>query len=244
MTTATNRLTPAQCHAYRRDGFVRGGPVFAADEFERIRERILHLLAGRAAGVDSERMLNPHLDEPWLLELAGRPEIVDRVAQLIGPDLTLFNTRILCKPPRVGRTVPWHQDAPYWPLDPPLVTTFWLAIDDVTKDNGALRLLPRHHRGGALEHVSVSADANVFDEAIRPDLVDESCAEFMTMQRGGCSFHDGFTPHSSGPNLTSERRCAFIARYIPTQSRLRRSERQLYGEDYPLHRVRGAPASP
>lgn len=236
-------LSAAECAAYRRDGFVRAGRIFDDRRFDLVRRRIRHRLDHLPAGIDGEKMLNWHLCDRWLLRLALRPEIIDRVIGLIGPHVALFNTRILSKPPAGGRDVPWHQDAPYWPLDPPIVTTFWLAIDDVTQANGAMRMLPGMHRQGRLEHVPVAAGAHVFDEEIRSDLVDEGQAVLLTMTAGEASFHDGFTPHSSGANRTGERRSAFIARYIPTTAALDRSRRDLYGEGYPLFWVRGAPGA-
>jgi ectoine hydroxylase-related dioxygenase (phytanoyl-CoA dioxygenase family) len=219
---------------YRRDGFAACGRIFDDESFAAIRARIEELLEG-----DTERMLNWHVRVPWLLELALRAEIVDRVAELLGPDIALFNTRILCKPPHGERDVGWHQDVPYWPLEPPVVTTFWLAVDEATEANGAMRMLPGAHRAGALEHAPATND--VFGEAIPARLIDESRAVRMTLAAGECSFHDGFVPHASPPNRTARRRCAFIARYLPTSARLDRSRRELYGHDYPLYWVRGDP---
>jgi ectoine hydroxylase-related dioxygenase (phytanoyl-CoA dioxygenase family) len=233
------RLTVAECAAYRRDGFVAGGRIFERETFALALRQIFDLLDRSDA--DPERMLNWHVRERSLLELARRPEIVDRVAQLIGPHIALFNTRILCKPAWTGSDVPWHQDAPCWPIQPAIVTTFWLAVDAATASNGALRMMPGSHRDGALEHVPVSAGANVFDEAISPRLIDESRAVLVTMRAGECGFHDGFVVHASGPNRTTKRRCAFIARYIPTRTTLDRSQRELYGSDYPLYGIRGDP---
>merc|ERR1712181_12159 len=37
-----------------------------------------------------------------------------------------------------SREVPWHQDSQYWPLTPMKEATLWIALDDVTEENGAM----------------------------------------------------------------------------------------------------------
>jgi ectoine hydroxylase-related dioxygenase (phytanoyl-CoA dioxygenase family) len=169
------------------------------------------------------------------------PKIVDAVESLIGPDIAIFTTRVLSKPAGTGRAVPWHQDADYWPLEPPEAVSFWLAIDDVDGENGAMRVLPGAHRQGMLPHIKIPRAGNVLDEAIRPEFVEEDKAVTLSMNAGECSFHDIHLPHGSEPNRSTRRRCAFIVRYIPTGSQLRRDRDPSFPEDYPLYLVRGKP---
>jgi len=37
----------------------------------------------------------------------------------------------------------WHNDQPYWP-----VMSFWVALDPVTKETGAMKFIPGSHRWG------------------------------------------------------------------------------------------------
>jgi hypothetical protein len=63
------------------------------------------------------------------------------------PALVLFHDHVLIKPPR-GEDMAWHQDFSYLPLDRPDGMTLWIAIDDVTEENGCLYYLFGTHTGG------------------------------------------------------------------------------------------------
>jgi chlorinating enzyme len=238
-----NTITLAQLETYRRDGFLRYGQLFTDKEMTEIRKEIE--LRVNSVGEDSpnKHMLNWHHHDKWLLSLAMRSEVVDLVEGLIGPDIALFNTRILSKAPDTKYAIPWHQDAIYWPLEPCAAISFWLAVDDVTEENGVMLAIPGMHRCGLLEHIKTSRDSTdndqAFDKKIHQDFVDESKAVKLTQASGECSFHDVYLPHMSLPNLSPHRRCAFIVRYIPTYVKLIRTKRQIYEESYPLYWVRG-----
>lgn len=43
--------------------------------------------------------------------------------------------------------VPWHQDAAYdWPLNPVDCASIWIALDDVTLENGAMSFIKGAHK--------------------------------------------------------------------------------------------------
>ena len=204
-----------------------------------IRTGIDQRIAALPREIRSEDMLNWHLHDSWILDLAMSTEIIALVEGLIGPDIAILTTRILSKPASTGRPVPWHQDAYYWPLEPRQAISFWLAVDEVTEENGAMRVLPGSHRAGLLEHVHIGKGANVLGEAIRPDLIEENRAVVLSLGAGESSLHDIYLPHGSPPNRSDKRRCAFIVRYIPTYAKLIRGVDPQFGEDYPLYLVKG-----
>ena len=74
------------------------------------------------------------------------------VEQVLGASPCLFQEMALLKPPRVGREKPWHQDCAFFniPLGTPVVGV-WIALDKATARNGALHVIPRSHRDGAVE---------------------------------------------------------------------------------------------
>jgi non-haem Fe2+, alpha-ketoglutarate-dependent halogenase len=43
-----------------------------------------------------------------------------------------------------------HQDATYWGLHPPRVTTAWIALSESTPENGCMRVIPGTHKGALL----------------------------------------------------------------------------------------------
>ncbi|MCA9660155.1 MAG: phytanoyl-CoA dioxygenase family protein [Myxococcales bacterium] len=98
-----------------------------------------------------------HLDDPELLDLYAHPAIVERVAQLLGPDLLLWRSQFFPKYPKMGGTG-WHQASSYLnetmrvaTLTPPDLSqlfqlTVWVAITDSTRENGCLRVVRGSHR--------------------------------------------------------------------------------------------------
>ena len=84
---------------------------------------------------------------PFFWNHATRPELLDVVENLIGPDITLYTDQMFVKAPRHGSEVPYHQDSAYWTaLEPPSLLSCWLAIDDATEENGCLHVLPGSHQ--------------------------------------------------------------------------------------------------
>src|SRR3954452_1836358 len=78
--------------------------------------------------------------------LVADHRLLDIASQFVGPDIALFASAYLCKPPGDGQPVLWHQDGSYWPLDPMEVVSLWLAIDDSVPENGCMRVIPGSHK--------------------------------------------------------------------------------------------------
>jgi len=59
--------------------------------------------------------------------------------------VNLFYDQLLVKEPgNISRT-PWHHDLPYWPVKGDGLVSFWLALDPVTHDSGALEFIKGSH---------------------------------------------------------------------------------------------------
>ena len=64
--------------------------------------------------------------------------------------------------------------------------------------------------------------------------LEDSAALAMELKRGQAEFHDSFILHSSGPNESGNRRCAWIARYVAAHVELVRGVRDVFDENYHL----------
>ena len=83
-------------------------------------------------------------------DLLTHPKIVACVKDLIGENVIGWGAHYFCKMPHDSQIVGWHQDAGYWPLSPSKTVTVWLAIDDATVENGAMRFIAGSHHLGHL----------------------------------------------------------------------------------------------
>ena len=69
-------------------------------------------------------------------------------AQLLrSPRLTLLYDQLFIKPP-LGEPTPWHHDLPYWPIEGNTVVSLWLALSEVSPENGGLEFIRGSHRWG------------------------------------------------------------------------------------------------
>jgi ectoine hydroxylase-related dioxygenase (phytanoyl-CoA dioxygenase family) len=157
-------------------------------------------------------------DDPFWVRLVSDPRLLDIAQQFIGPNIALFASHYISKPPYDGQPVLWHQDGSYWPLEPMEVVTLWLAVDDSVPENGCLRVIPGTHKMDLKEMKANTAVVNVLGSSIDDNLVDESKAVDCILKAGGVEVHHPNIIHGSNANNSPMRRCGLTIRYIPTST--------------------------
>ena len=161
--------------------------------------------------------------DPFWYRLISDRRLLDIAAVFTGPNIALFASHYICKEPRVGRAVPWHQDGGYWPLDPMEVVSLWLALSASTRANGCLKVVPGSHRTRLMEMVPTDRDEVLPLEI--PVAVDEREAIAIELEPGDVSVHHPNIVHGSDPNTSSEWRRGLTIRYIPTSTRILDAEK-------------------
>ncbi len=157
--------------------------------------------------------------DPFWVRLVSDDRLLDIAEIFVGPDIALFASHYISKPPQVGQPVLWHQDGAYWPLEPMNVVTLWLAVDESVPENGCLRVIPGSHRG-ELHGLRRRDDTdNVLGSESAAD-VDESQAVDMVLAPGDVEVHHPKIMHGSNANTSPRRRCGLTIRYIPTSTRI------------------------
>lgn len=158
-------------------------------------------------------------EDPFWQRLVSDDRLLDVAEQFVGPDIALFATHYICKPPRTGQPVLWHQDGAFWPLEPMDVTTLWLALGESDPENGCLRVIPRTH---TLELKGMK-ETDDPDAVLRSEIdaqVDEAAAVDLTLRPGDVSVHHPNIVHGSNANTSDRWRRALTIRYIPTSTRI------------------------
>lgn len=228
MNGTTVRLSDEEVARYHRHGYVVPQSYrLPNDVLAEANEAYAALLAENA-GIASDIMLGPHLSKagaqgvkgsPYWFELATRPEILDMVEQLIGRDFILWGTTIFGKPAKSGKATPWHQDGDYYPIRPLETLTIWMALDDATPENGCMRFAPGSHKARRIfSHHREDNDDLTINLVCDSEHFDEEKAENLVLEAGQISLHDVYMIHGSGPNVTDQRRAAFIVRIMPATS--------------------------
>jgi ectoine hydroxylase-related dioxygenase (phytanoyl-CoA dioxygenase family) len=212
------RLTPAEVEHYGREGYVLyNKPVLSPAKFDRLKEIFEENLA--RYGEDGLDMI--HVREPRLLEFLLDDEVLDLVEPLTGPNIGLWASHFICKPPRTGKATPWHEDSSYWNGRVSTmagICTLWLAIDEATPENGSMAVIPGSHANGFSEYEAVDKEANIFASQVKADQFDESSAVYFSLQPNECSLHEARIIHGAKANTSDKRRAGYTMRYFPTTS--------------------------
>lgn len=158
--------------------------------------------------------------DPFWIRLISDDRLLDVAEQFIGPNIALFASHYISKPPFDGQPVLWHQDGSYWPLDPMKVVTLWLAVDDSTAENGCMRVIPRTQHSDLKEMKQRTDVVNVLSSGMDDSLVEESLAADIILNKGDVSVHHPNLIHGSRANHSPKRRAGLTIRYIPTSTRI------------------------
>ncbi len=159
-------------------------------------------------------------DDPFWVRLISDERLLDVAELFVGPNLALFASHYISKPPYDGQPVLWHQDGSFWPLDPMEVVTLWLAVDDSTPENGCMRVIPTTHRMDLQGMQPLTEVANVLNRGLDPATVDESRAVDVVLKAGDVSVHHPNIVHGSNANNSPRRRAGLTIRYIPASTRI------------------------
>jgi len=219
MITASAQHTELQ-RRYDSHGYVVARQVIDPDLVAEGRAHVDWLMR-RNPGLRPENLGHTLLgQDPFWVRLISDDRLLDVAQEFIGPDIALFASHYIAKPPRDGQPVLWHQDGSYWPLDPMRVVTLWLALDDSDAENGCLRVIPRSHTGSLHEMKPRQEVANVLGSGMDDHLVDEALAQDVILKAGDVSIHHPNIIHGSNANLSERWRRGLTIRYIPTSTRI------------------------
>ncbi|MAE64528.1 MAG: hypothetical protein CMJ18_09690, partial [Phycisphaeraceae bacterium] len=152
---------------FTEDGYALLGRVLSDEGLAEARRQMDRMLDALHPSLQADEYYSAHQQEPWLLDLCCAPPLADVLEQAIGPDIVLWSTHLICKRPRTGRAIPWHQDGTYWNLAGRFAS-IWLALDDLDDENGTMYVLPKHHR--EIMPRRPTGD-DFFDEEIEPSAL-------------------------------------------------------------------------
>ena len=139
-----------------------------------------------------------------------KPEIVDVIEELLGPNIKLYTEQLMMKPRFHGTVTDWHQDSPSFPFFlPQKAVSCWVAMDDATVENGCMTVIPGSHKWGpvAKEYKHKFLDEHLVREPVPVEV-----------KAGYCMFHDGLNMHRTGANNTPHRRRGLAIHYIKSET--------------------------
>jgi non-haem Fe2+, alpha-ketoglutarate-dependent halogenase len=216
-----NILAKEQIRLFNEKGYLTGLTAFNEAEADANRKDFDDiLLKVTAEGKDSYAIDRYHDRFSAIYDLAKNPAIVEKITDLLGPNVVCWATHYFCKMPGDGKAVSWHQDCSYWAVTPSKTVTVWLAIDDVDAANGCMRVIPGSHIHGHLKfRESDPSEHNVLTQSVDDPFKYGDEEVLIELRAGQFSIHSDLLLHGSLANTSSRRRCGLTLRYCPVDVR-------------------------
>lgn len=207
---------------FERDGYCIFRNVIDQDLAAEARQHVTWLLE-RHPDLRPEQLGHTLMGEdPFWVRLISDPRLLDIAQAFIGPDIALFASHYIAKPPGDGQPVLWHQDGAFWPLEPMEVVTLWLAADASTTENGCVQVVPGTQHLNLQEMRRSTEKPNVLNAElpVESGVFDESQAVDIVLAPGDVEVHHPNIVHGSRPNTSTRWRRGLTIRYIPTSTRI------------------------
>lgn len=206
-------LSAEQLKQYREDGYTMLGRLLSDEQLEALRQDEARFRQARGINPDKPgthffSKMAPHSET--VRELLEHGAHVPLLPQLLDtPNVIFRHDQFVTKLPDRDSNrseFPWHQDEGYEPVYPPTGITVWMALDDMTLDNGCIWVHPGSHKKGNLPHGKSGPDGYL-------TLAVEGDGEPALMRAGDAIAFTGLTLHRSKFNRTDNIRRAFFLGY-------------------------------
>lgn len=162
-------LSEQEIEQFHQDGYIGPFDLYEPEEMERnlraLRPKLLNTRKAiyaqdkAVSGVTNLANYDRHIDVDFLADHITRPEIVDRLSSLLGPDVLCWRTEFFPKYPGDEGT-DWHQADNFsnvagskhpqivWPEDAEFggTITVWSAFTDASIEMGCLQFIPGSHK--------------------------------------------------------------------------------------------------
>lgn len=230
-------FSAAEVEQFRRDGYVIARRLADPEFLEQMRGATLDGLERCVPPVEYEadlcypgapdsrdtpgggtvrRLKLAHARHPVFTEWLVRPELTNRLRQLLGPEVVMplaHHNCIMTKQPQFSSDTGWHQDIRYWSFESPELISAWLALGSERPENGGLKLVPGSHL--------IQLDRSRLDEELflRTDLPENQAlieqSVFAELEPGDVLFFHCRTFHSATRNHTTEPKYSAVFTFRP-----------------------------
>jgi len=206
---AANRLSPAEVNFFVENGYLGPYAAMTPAEMTPVREAIEANVLNTDGPNPRRPMQSRHMDNAAVYDLASHPAIIERIAGLLGPDVVVWTTNFWLKEPGAAE-IPWHQDINFWPIEPPVNVSAWVAIDEVTVENACVQVILGSHRQ-FLQHSRAPAEMAIA-EMVDPNAYDAGTVVNMELKPGEFFLFSERLLHASSKNTSDRRRLGLSIR--------------------------------
>ncbi len=234
MHTITGKLSAEKQQFYAENGYLYPIRVFSDTETAEFRRQFDDYtdqnkdLLGKMIPRERRAVYGlTHLMLPWVYQMASHPRVLDAVEGAIGPNILVWGSDWFVKFAHDPAFISWHQDGAYWGLNPPKVTTAWIALSPSTLENGCMQVMPATQKMQLPQRETYALD-NALSRGQEIALeVDEAKAVPLTLKAGEMSLHHIGIAHGSKANTSDQPRIGIAVRYIAPEVVQKGAERQI-----------------
>jgi ectoine hydroxylase-related dioxygenase (phytanoyl-CoA dioxygenase family) len=192
---------------YERDGFLVARDLLDSQECAALKIEGLKVLSQHARA-GSTVYVGAAVNSELFYRLASHAGIVRVLHSIMPGGIMFMSDKLVFKSGVQPKATPWHCDNAYWRNTRPKLSV-WIALDDVTAQNGAMRVLP----GGHHQDWQHSSPAPGEEFGNRIQNLNEETVITCEMKAGSALFFSDRLPHSSTPNSNGKDRYAIISTY-------------------------------
>lgn len=213
------QLTDGEVRFYNEEGYLPLPGFVHADAVEALRREVMEVLEANGVPADSLRRASSaadklrqnsqYLEGSHLDALINGPQTLAVAARLIGGPAHRYMPFTAVKAGGGGGTFHFHQDNNYTQHEPAIGSiNIWVALVDMTPENGCLQIIPRSHLSGQQQ----SRNSDDGDAHQQLDVDPLQCLP-IRMRAGDAVAFTRWTIHGSGPNTTDQPRVAYALQY-------------------------------
>ena len=156
--------------------------------------------------------------QPVLRQMLFSAVMAEICRATLGPDAYFFFDQYVVKGPEGGTAFGWHQDSGYvvgngGPLDHAPYLTCWCPLDDVSIENGTVRVLPFSEIPTSRDWILPHERQPVTNDLLGWSGNSEGVA--LEVPAGSVVAFSSRLLHTTGANRTSKLRRVYLAQYTP-----------------------------
>jgi len=229
------QLSEADLAHFREEGYLLLPGLLSTADAAALRAEVMGIMDQIGLPLSKLKQTSEYLAGGGLDALVNSPELNALAEQLLEGPGSLYMPFTAVKSGGGGGRFHFHQDNQYTRFDGPGVN-LWVALQEMTPENGCLQIVPRSHRDGTLES-ELSGDGDQHKK-IRWEP-----ADFLSlrMAAGDCVAFGRLTVHGSGPNTTPEPRVAYAVQFHRNDVRFASPEGWKLLTEFPRYRVTPVP---